>query len=52
MQWTLVVEATMFFTDAVVEVCSGVKSGGNDPAGLYTRLAGCDPFAALTVESV
>ncbi|MCX6908602.1 MAG: hypothetical protein NTY01_11235 [Verrucomicrobia bacterium] len=36
---------------AVVQVWAGVKSGGNDPAGLYTRLSGCDPLASLTVEA-
>ena len=29
--WTLVIEATMFVTYAVVNVWTGVKAGGNDP---------------------
>ena len=49
-QWKLVIEATMFVTSEVVVVWSGVKSGGATPAGLYTRAAGCDPVASLTIE--
>ncbi|MBI5393988.1 MAG: hypothetical protein HZA91_01690 [Verrucomicrobia bacterium] len=51
-QWKLVIEATMFVTGEVVLVWSGVKAGGNDPAGVYARVEGCDPTAMLTVESV
>jgi hypothetical protein len=50
-QWTLVIEATMFVTLAVVEVWTGVKHGGTDPVGTFTRISGCDPLAALTVEA-
>ena len=50
-QWKLVIEATMFVTNEVVLVWSGVKTGGNDPAGLYARVAGCDPLATLMVEA-
>ncbi|MCX6909129.1 MAG: hypothetical protein NTY01_13955 [Verrucomicrobia bacterium] len=48
----LIVEATMSVTNEVVLVWSGVKTGGNDPAGLYTRVDGLDPLALLTVEAV
>jgi hypothetical protein len=50
-QWTLVIEATMFVTLAVVEVWRGEKSGGTDPVGTYTRISGCDPLAALAIEA-
>jgi len=50
-QWKLVIEATMFVTNAVVEVWTGVKAGGTDPVGTYTRISGCDPLASLTVEA-
>ena len=50
-RWTLVIEATMFVTLAVVEVWRGVKPGGTDPVGTYTRISGCDPLAELTVEA-
>jgi len=50
-QWKLIIEATMFVTHEVAQVWAGVKSGGNDPTGLYTRVAGCDPTATLTVEA-
>ena len=50
--WTLVIEVTLFVTQEVVVVWSGVKSGGNDPAGLYARSTGCDPTEALRVEAV
>ena len=49
--WTLVIEATMFVTLAVVNVWTGTKSGGNDPAGIYTCISGLDPLATLTVEA-
>ena len=49
--WGLVIEVTMFVTYAVVNVWTGTKSGGNDPTGQYTRIAGCDPSATLTVEA-
>ena len=46
------IEATMFVTYAVVDVWTGVKQGGTDPAGTYTRVTGCDPLPTLTVEAV
>jgi len=49
--WNLVIEATMFVTYAVVNVWTGIKQGGNDPTGIYTRTDGCDPSATLTVEA-
>lgn len=49
--WKLVIEATMFVTLSVVEVWTGVKAGGNDPVGTYTRVSGCDPLASLTIEA-
>ena len=49
--WKLVIEATMFVTYAVVDVWTGIKPAGNDPAGTYTRITGCDPIATLTVEA-
>jgi hypothetical protein len=50
-QWKLVIEATLFVTLAVVEVWTGVKHGGTDPVGTFTRISGCDPLAELTVEA-
>ena len=50
-QWKLVIEATMFVTYAVVNVWTGIKHGGTDPTGVYTRITGCDPVAALAIES-
>ena len=50
-QWTLVIEATLFVTNAVVNVWTGAKTGGNDPAGIYQRVSGCDPAATLTVAA-
>jgi len=50
-QWKLVIEATMFVTNAVVNVWTGVKVGGSDPVGIYTRVSGADPLAALTIEA-
>jgi hypothetical protein len=50
-QWRLVIEATMFVTNAVVNVWTGTKAGGSDPAGIYQRASGCDPLSALTVEA-
>lgn len=49
--WRLVIEATQFVTNAVVNVWTGAKAGGNDPVGIYTRESGCDPLASLTVEA-
>ncbi|MCX6900134.1 MAG: hypothetical protein NT105_15735 [Verrucomicrobia bacterium] len=49
--WKLVIEATMFVTGAVVDVWTGVKTGGENPAGVYNRVSGCDPLATLTVEA-
>ena len=48
--WKLVIQATQFVTHAVLEVWTGTKTGGNDPVGLYTRISGLDPLAALTLE--
>ena len=48
-QWKLVIEATDYVTYEVREVWHGTKDGGNDPVGVYTRIAGCDPTAMLTV---
>ncbi len=50
-QWKLVIEATQFVTGAVVEVWSGVKAGGTDPVGIYTRVSGCDPVATLAIAA-
>jgi len=33
-----------------VEVWTGVKPGGDDPTGLFTRVSGCDPLASLMIE--
>ena len=41
----------MFVTNAVVNVWTGIKPGGNDPTGIYTRVSGCDPTAAFNVEA-
>ena len=49
--WTLVIEATMFVTDAVVNVWTGTKAGGNDPVGVFTRSTGCDPTPTLTIAA-
>ena len=35
----------------VVNVWTGIKHGGSDPTGQYTRLTGCDPTAMLTAEA-
>ncbi|MBI5686124.1 MAG: hypothetical protein HZC54_13710 [Verrucomicrobia bacterium] len=51
-QWVLVIQATQYVTAEVVEVWRGVKTGGNDPAGVYTRVSGCDPTATLSVEAL
>ena len=50
-RWKLVIEATMFVTYAVVDVWTGIKCGGTDPTGTYTRISGCDPTATFTVEA-
>ena len=50
-QWKLVIEATDYVTFEVREVWTDTKVGGNDPAGVYTRIAGCDPTATLAVEA-
>ena len=50
-EWKLVIEATLFVTNAVVNVWTGSKSGGTDPVGTYTRVSGCDPAATLSVEA-
>ena len=34
--WTLVIEATMYVTYAVVNVWTGIKQGGNDPTATLT----------------
>ena len=41
----------MFVTYAVVNVWTGVKQGGDDPTGTYTRVDGCDPLATLMIEA-
>jgi hypothetical protein len=51
-EWRLVIEATQFVTNAVVNVWTGAKAGGGDPAGVYQRVSGCDPLASLTVAAV
>lgn len=43
------VEATMFVTNAVVNVWTGRKQG-EDPSGSYARMSGCDPLPTLAVE--
>jgi hypothetical protein len=43
---------TLSVTNETVLVRRSVKPGGNDPSGTYTRVAGCDPTAMLTVEAV
>jgi hypothetical protein len=48
-QWKLVIEATLFVTYAVEPVWVGTKTGGNDPTGTYTRIAGCVPVPTLVV---
>lgn len=50
--WKLVIEATMFVTGATVNVWTGMKPFSPDPVGQYTRLAGCDPTAAVIVEAL
>jgi len=50
-QWKLVIDATAHVTAEVVNVWTGTKAGGNDPVGVYTRIAGCDPLATLAVEA-
>jgi hypothetical protein len=50
-QWKLIIEATKFVIYETILVWSGVKSGGNDPSGAYTRLAGCDPTESFSVEA-
>ena len=40
----------MFVTYAVVNVWTGFKQAGNDPVGQFTRLTGCEPLPALSVE--
>ncbi|MCG3149258.1 MAG: hypothetical protein PCFJNLEI_02718 [Verrucomicrobiae bacterium] len=49
--WKLVIEATQFVTGTVVPVWVGVKAGGNDPVGDYTRVAGCDPLPVLSLAA-
>ena len=49
-RWTLVIQATKFVTQEIIDVWTGSKPGGNDPAGTYTRTSGLDPVAALVVE--
>ncbi|MBI5688018.1 MAG: hypothetical protein HZC54_23340 [Verrucomicrobia bacterium] len=51
-QWKLIIEATKFVTFETVLVWSGVKAGGNDPVGVYTRVDGLDPTGTLTVEAL
>lgn len=47
----IVIEATLFVTGAIVNVWTGIKQGGTDPAGDYPRLSGCDPTVGLSVEA-
>jgi len=47
----LVIEATAFVTHATLNVWTDAKHGGNDPAGNYTRLSGCDRAATLNIEA-
>ena len=49
--WKMVIEATMFVTLVVVDVWTGVKPGGGDPVGTFTRVSGLDPVATLSVEA-
>ena len=44
--WKLIIEATLFVTNEVVLVWSGVKASGNDPVGEYTRVVGAIPRRA------
>ena len=48
--WKMAIEATMFVTYAVVNVWTGIKQAGADPAGTYTRITGCDPLLTLSIE--
>jgi hypothetical protein len=41
----------MFVTLATVEVWIGVKSGGNDPTDVFTRIRSCDPLTELKIEA-
>ena len=41
----------MLVADAVVNVWTGMKVGGNGPICLYTRQSGCDPAAMLAVAA-
>ena len=50
-QWKLIIEATMFVTGAVLPVWDGRKIDGNEPAGSYTRLAGCDATPTLAIAA-
>ena len=50
-EWRLVIEATQYVTEATVLVWEGVKHAGNDPTGAYTRVAGIDPLASLSIEA-
>jgi hypothetical protein len=38
-------------TGVVVNVWTGEKQTGADPAGEYTRLTGLDPLPSLTMEA-
>ena len=51
-QWVLLVQATQYVTHEIIEVWRGIKQGGNDPTGTYTRISGLDPLASLTIEAV
>jgi hypothetical protein len=50
--WRLKIEATQHVTVATVLVWEGTKPTGNDPAGTYTKVAGCDPASTLTIEAL
>ena len=51
-QWKLLIQATDYVTAEVRDVWHGVKAGGHDPTGVYTRIAGCDPAATLSVDAL
>lgn len=49
-RWKLIIEATKFVTLEIVEVWTGIKIGGNDPTGVYTRISGLDTVMSLKIE--
>jgi len=46
----LAIEATAHVTHAKVLVWEGIKPGGQDPTGTYTKVAGCDPAGSFRIE--